>query len=88
MAGFSICKIVLKDDRELMEYSEYILRTKVEVVVKDELDMLLQRIREKLSIEVISGKIFVLEVPATFRYSRTGKSIRSTFNGGFHHSSK
>ena len=66
MAGFSICKIVLKEDRELMEHLEYIPRTKGEAVVKDELDMLLQRIIEKLSVGGISGKIFVLEVPAAF----------------------
>lgn len=52
--------------RGTMRYTpEYIPRTKVEVVVKDEqVDILLERIREKLGVGEISGKIFILEVPA------------------------
>ncbi|MGA7369603.1 MAG: P-II family nitrogen regulator [Nitrososphaeraceae archaeon] len=51
--------------RGTMRYTpEYIPRTKVEAVIKDEqVDMLLDRVKERLGVGEISGKIFVLEVP-------------------------
>jgi nitrogen regulatory protein P-II 1 len=60
--------------RGTMKYTpEYIPRTKVEVVVKDDqLDQILDNIMNKLSANEISGKIFVLEVPLVFDI-RTGK---------------
>ena len=48
-------------------------RTKVEEVIKDDkVDMLLTNIANRLGPNGISGKIFVLEVSATFDI-RTGK---------------
>ena len=53
--------------RGTMRYTpEYVLSTKVEVVVKDDqVDLILSNIRKKLGANQISGKIFVLEVPLT-----------------------
>ena len=64
--------------RGTMKYtSEYIPRTKVEVVVKDDqIDFLINNILDKLRANKISGKIFVLEVPITFDIS-TGKKGES-----------
>jgi nitrogen regulatory protein P-II 1 len=64
--------------RGTMKYTpEYIPRTKVEVVVKDDLvDLLLRNIMDRLGANEISGKIFVLEVPLTFDI-RTGKKGES-----------
>ena len=43
---------------------EYISRTKVEVVVKDEqLEELIVKLRERLRVEPQGGKIFVVDVP-------------------------
>ena len=54
--------------RGTMKYTpEYIPRTKVEVVVKDnQVDSLLNSIMDRLGTNEISGKIFVLEVPLSF----------------------
>jgi nitrogen regulatory protein P-II 1 len=51
-----------------MKYTpEYLPRTKVELVVKDDhVDLLLRNITDRLGVNGISGKIFVLEVPFTF----------------------
>ena len=44
--------------------SEYISRTKVEVVVKDEqIEELIAKIRERLRVDPQGGKIFVVDVP-------------------------
>ena len=60
--------------RGTMKYiPEYIPRTKVEVVVKDDqVDLLLSKIMDRLGYNEISGKIFVLEVPLTLDI-KTGK---------------
>ena len=64
-----------KGDYEV--YTEYIPRTKVEVVVKDDqVDLLLRKIMDTLGANEISGKIFVLEVPLTFDI-KTGKKGES-----------
>jgi nitrogen regulatory protein P-II 1 len=61
----------------MMYTPEYIPRTKVEVVVKDnQIDFLINNILDKLRTNKISGKIFVLEVPITFDIS-TGKKGES-----------
>jgi nitrogen regulatory protein P-II 1 len=54
--------------RGTMRYTpEYISRTKVELVVKDDhFDLLLRNVTDRLGVNEISGKIFVLEVPFTF----------------------
>ena len=64
--------------RGTMKYTpEYIPRTKVEVVVKDDqVDLILSNIMDRLGANEISGKIFVLEVPLIFdiRTGRKGES--------------
>ena len=64
--------------RGTMKYTpEYIPRTKVEVVVKDDqVDLLSTKIMDRLGANEISGKIFVLEVPLTFdiKTGRKGES--------------
>ena len=64
--------------RGTMKYTpEYIPRTKVEVVVKDDqVDLLLRKIMDRLGANEISGKIFVLEVPLTLDI-KTGKKGES-----------
>ncbi len=64
--------------RGTMKYTpEYIPRTKVEVVVKDDqVDLILSNIMDRLGANEISGKIFVLEVPLTFDI-RTGSKGES-----------
>ena len=64
--------------RGTMKYTpEYIPRTKVEVVVKDDqVDLILSNIMDRLGANQISGKIFVLEVPLTFDI-RTGSKGES-----------
>ena len=59
--------------RGTMKYTpEYIPRTKVEVVVKDDqVDLILSNIMDRLGANEISGKIFVLEVLLAFDI-RTG----------------
>jgi nitrogen regulatory protein P-II 1 len=61
-----------------MKYTpEYIPRTKVEVVVKDDqVDLLSRKIMDRLGANEISGKIFVLEVPLTLDI-KTGKKGES-----------
>jgi nitrogen regulatory protein P-II 1 len=63
--------------RGTMKYTpEYIPRTKVEVVVKDDqVDLLLRKIMDRLGANEISG-IFVLEVPLTLDI-KTGKKGES-----------
>jgi nitrogen regulatory protein P-II 1 len=63
--------------RGTMKYTpEYIPRTKVEVVVKDDQIDYLLNILDKLRANEISGKIFVLEVSITFDIS-TGEKGES-----------
>jgi nitrogen regulatory protein P-II 1 len=64
--------------RGTMKYTpEYIPRTKVEVVVKDDqVDLIVSNIMDRLGANEISGKIFVLEVPLTFDI-RTGSKGES-----------
>ena len=64
--------------RGTMKYRpEYIPRTKVEVVVKDDqIDLLIKNILDELRANETSGKIFVLEVPIIFDIS-TGKKGES-----------
>lgn len=53
--------------RGTMRYTpDFIPRTKIEVVVRDEqVDLLLGNIMDRLGASEISGKIFVLDVPIT-----------------------